>query len=150
MASATRSIIDALADCILLVETDGTGTCANAAAGQAFRADPATLTGRNLYDLIDDPDRRAPVYLRRCAASLQPLPGTLALRGADASVAELRCEGARLRRSGGSYEKASLAALAPAPSTQKSAPRTKVTPASVAVPRRAAAWTPSPSSSQTK
>ncbi|MGE0260089.1 MAG: PAS domain-containing protein [Alphaproteobacteria bacterium] len=106
MASDTQSIIDALADCILLVETDGTVTCANAAAGQALRADPATLTGRNLYDLIDDPDRRAPVYLRRCAASLQPLPGTLAVRGADASVAELRCEGARLRPADGSFDPA--------------------------------------------
>ena len=101
MVPDTQAIIDALPDCILLVESDGTAICANAAAGRALQRDRA-LAGRSLHDLIEDPENLAPVYLRRCAASLQPVPGTLAVRLADASVAELRCEGARLRLGDGS------------------------------------------------
>ncbi len=63
---------------------------------------PAAIAGQSLHDLIEDPENLASVYLRRCAASLQPVPGTLAVRLAGASVAELRCEGARLRLGDGS------------------------------------------------
>jgi PAS domain S-box-containing protein len=98
----TQAIIDALPECILLVESNGAVICANAAAGQVLQSDPAALAGRSLYDLIDDLEHRAPIYLRRCAASLQPVPGTLAFRLADASIAEFRCEGARLRLADGS------------------------------------------------
>jgi PAS domain S-box-containing protein len=97
VAPDTQAIIDALPDCILLVESDGTVISANAAAGRVLTRDPAALAGQSLYDLIEDAENRAPVYLRRCAASLQPLPGTLTVRLADGSVAALRCEGARLR-----------------------------------------------------
>ena len=102
MVPDTQAIIDALPDCILLVESDGTAIYANAAAGRALQRDPAALAGQSLHDLIEDPENLASVYLRRCAASLQPVPGTLAVRLADASVAELRCEGARLRLGDGS------------------------------------------------
>ena len=102
MVPDTQAIIDALPDCILLVESDGTVLCANTAAGRPLRHDPAALAGGSLYDLIEDPEHLAPVYLRRCAASLQPVPGTLVFRAADGAVATLRCEGARLRLGDGS------------------------------------------------
>ncbi len=102
MVPDTQAIIDALPDCILLVESDGTAIYANAAAGRALQRDPAALAGQRLHDLIEDPENLASVYLRRCAASLQPVPGTLTVRLAGASVAELRCEGARLRLGDGS------------------------------------------------
>ncbi|MGD9615020.1 MAG: ATP-binding protein [Alphaproteobacteria bacterium] len=98
----TQAIIDALPDCILLVESDGTVISANTAAGRGLQRDLGGLAGRSLYDLIDDPERLAPVYLRRCAAGFQPVPGNLAVRLADGSVAEFRCEGARLRLGDGS------------------------------------------------
>ena len=102
MVPDTQAIIDALPDCILLVESDGTIICANTAAGRPLQRDPAALAGRTLHDLIEDPESLAPVYLRRCATSLQPVPGTLVFRAADGSVAELRCEGARIRLGDGS------------------------------------------------
>jgi PAS domain-containing protein len=101
VAPDTQAIIDALPECILLVEADATIICVNTAAGRALARDPAALAGQSLYELIADPENRTPVYLRRVAASLQPLPGTLSVRladgSADGSTIEFRVEGARVR-----------------------------------------------------
>src|SRR5690242_11771588 len=97
VAPDTQAILDARPECILLVEPDGTILYANTVAGRALARDPAALVGRSLYELIEDPENRAPVYLRRCAGSLQPLPGMLSVRLADGGVAALRVDGVRIR-----------------------------------------------------
>jgi PAS domain S-box-containing protein len=93
----TQAVIDALPDCILLVEPDAAVICANAAALRTLRRDPAAVAGHSLYDLIEDPANLAPAYLRRSAGALQPVPGTLVFRMADQPPLEMRCEGSRIR-----------------------------------------------------
>ena len=102
MALNTQAIFDALPECILLVEFDATIIGANSAAGRALTRDPVALAGQRLYELIADPENRVPVYLRRCGASLQPIPGALWVRLADGSLMEFRVEGARIRLDDGS------------------------------------------------
>jgi PAS domain S-box-containing protein len=98
----TQAILDALPDCLLLIDLGGIVIGGNAAAGRALQIDGAALAGRGIDELIDDPAGRVPAYLRRCSASLQLLPGTLVFRAADGSRREVRCEGARLRLADGS------------------------------------------------
>jgi PAS domain S-box-containing protein len=92
-----RAIIDLLPDLVLLVSPDGQVVAVNRAFAQAIGRPAEDLVGERLLDLLDMPQERATTYLRRCAGSAQPLPGTLIFRGAQGEQIDCRCEGAAIR-----------------------------------------------------
>lgn len=90
-------VIDLLPEPAALLGVDGRILHANAAfAAQAGRP-RGELAGRPLAELSATPAAELGVYLRRCAGTLQPIPGGLALRRGDGTVARQMCEGAAVR-----------------------------------------------------
>jgi PAS domain S-box-containing protein len=94
-----RAIIDLLPDLVVLVSHDGRVVAANRAFVHVIGRSAEELAGQRLLDLLYMPQDRDMTYLRRCAGSTQPLPGTLVLRNAAGQQIECRCEGAAIRDS---------------------------------------------------
>ena len=92
-----RAIIDLLPDLVLLVSHDGRMVAANRAFVHAIGRSAEELAGQRLLDLLYMPQERDTTYLRRCAGSTQPLPGTFVFRSAAGQQIECRCEGAAIR-----------------------------------------------------
>jgi PAS domain S-box-containing protein len=88
-----QAILDAFADLVLLVGPDGSLIGANRAFRQKF-AD----AGGNLLDLAEGKRDDIGTYLRRCAGTRQPLPGSLAFRTREGTSLACRCEGSAIRQ----------------------------------------------------
>jgi PAS domain S-box-containing protein len=95
-----RSILDAFPDAALLVAANGAILAANRAFRRALGNSAEQLAGDSLFALIETPAERAALYLRRCAGSRQPLPGTLTFRKEGGTALECRCDGAALAGTG--------------------------------------------------
>jgi PAS domain S-box-containing protein len=94
------SILDALPDLVVVVAADGGIVAANRRFSKEFDASPASLTGRNLFDLLATPRERANNYLRRAAGSREPSLGALAFQKPGGGTLECECRGSALRPAG--------------------------------------------------
>ncbi|HYH39523.1 MAG TPA: HWE histidine kinase domain-containing protein [Azospirillum sp.] len=92
-----EGVIDLLPEPAVLVGGDGRILHANGAFATHAGQPRGALAGRPLAELAVTPADELAVYLRRCAGTLQPIPGGLALRGADGGDARLVCDGAAVR-----------------------------------------------------
>ncbi|HEX8436251.1 HAMP domain-containing sensor histidine kinase [Archangium sp.] len=89
-----------LSEPLLLVSVEGVVMGSSAAARSLLGSQEAGLHGRRLVELgVEFPERVAG-YLRLCARSLEPLPGSLTLRLASGEQVRRNCRGARLEPGG--------------------------------------------------
>ncbi|WP_431858503.1 sensor histidine kinase [Azospirillum sp.] len=95
--ATAEGVIDLLPEPAALVGGDGRILHANNAFAAHAGQPRGALAGRSLAELSATPADELAAYLRRCAATPQPIPGALALRGAGAAEARLACEGAAVR-----------------------------------------------------
>ena len=90
-----------LSEPLLLVSADGVVLGSSATARSLLGLREVELHGRRLVELggVEAPERVAG-YLRLCARSLEPLPGSLTLRLASGEQVRRGCRGARLEPGG--------------------------------------------------
>ena len=88
-------LLDPLPMSILLVSTDGIVRVVNVAAGSQFGLKRGDVVGRSLAALVTDPPQKIAEYLRICARSQRPLPGSLTLSIPEGQTVVCRCEGSR-------------------------------------------------------
>ena len=82
---------------LLLVSVEGTLLGSNASARTLLGREEAALHGQPLDTLTEQASQEAVAgFLRRCARSLEPLPGALTLRLASGERVRRGCQGARL------------------------------------------------------
>jgi PAS domain S-box-containing protein len=84
----------------VILDAGGLIVASNRRFARTFDGSPESLIGSSLFDLLETPPERAREYLRRCAGTRQPLPGSLVFRRADGEPLECQCSGAALRPAG--------------------------------------------------
>ncbi|WP_158283957.1 HWE histidine kinase domain-containing protein [Azospirillum sp. TSO22-1] len=99
--AAAEGVIDLLPEPAALVGGDGRILHANGAFAAHLGQPRGALAGRPLAELSTAPANELAAYLGRCAGTLQPIPGGLALRGAEGADTHLVCEGAAVRGASG-------------------------------------------------
>lgn len=92
--------LDALPELVMILDAGGLILASNRRFARAFDRSPESLIGRSFFDLLEMPPERAREYLRRCAGTRQPLPGSLMFRRADGEPLECQCSGAALPPAG--------------------------------------------------
>jgi PAS domain S-box-containing protein len=90
--------LDALPELVVILESGGSIVAANHRFARIFDGSPEGLIGRSLFDLLETHPEHAREYLRRCAGTLQPMPGALVFRQSDGAPLECQCSGAALPR----------------------------------------------------
>ncbi|HZT80031.1 MAG TPA: PAS domain-containing protein, partial [Gemmataceae bacterium] len=93
-------VADLLPDAALLVTGDGTVLAASRRVADRLGLAPDRLGGRPLADRAAGPPGGLADYLRACARSREPVPGTIVLRADDGREVACRAEGAALRPAG--------------------------------------------------
>lgn len=82
---------------LLLVSVEGTLLGSNASARTLLGREGVALHGQPLGTLTEESSQEGMAhFLRRCARSLEPLPGALTLRLASGELVRRGCQGARL------------------------------------------------------
>jgi PAS domain S-box-containing protein len=81
---------------LLLVSIEGALLGTNASARTLLGRQAAELHGQPLGALSAEDPERLTAFLRRCARSMEPLPGALTLRLASGEQVRRKCQGARL------------------------------------------------------
>ena len=92
--------LDALPELLVILESGGSIVAANHRFARTFDGSPEGLIGRSLFDLLETHPERARAYLRRCAGTMQPMPGALVFRRSNGEPLECQCSGAALRPGG--------------------------------------------------
>ena len=82
---------------IILVSGDGTVLDLNPAAARMLNCRRQQICGSSLMDYSVSPSETVRNYLGFCAASSEPLPGTLAFPDTEGSPVDYRCHGAAIR-----------------------------------------------------
>ena len=92
--------LDALPELVAILDSGGTIVAASHRFARTFDGSPESLVGRSVFDLLETQPERAREYLRRCAGTMQPMPGALVFRRANGAPLECQCSGAALRPGG--------------------------------------------------
>jgi PAS domain S-box-containing protein len=92
--------LDALPELLVILDSGGSIVAANHKFARTFDGSPEGLIGRSLFDLLETDPERASEYLRRCAGTMQPMPGALVFRRSNGAPLECQCSGAALRPGG--------------------------------------------------
>jgi len=92
--------LDALPELFVILESGGSIIAANHRFARTFGESPEGLIGRSLFDLLETNPEHAREYLRRCAGTMQPMPGALVFRRSNGAPLECQCSGAALRPGG--------------------------------------------------
>lgn len=93
--------LDALPELLVILDPGGLIVAANHRFARIFDGSPEGLIGRSLFDFLETNLEGAREYLRRCAGTMQPLPGALVFRRSSGEPLECQCSGAALRPGGG-------------------------------------------------
>ena len=100
MLAEILATLDALPELVVILEAGGSIVAANHRFARTFDGSPESLIGHSLLDLLDKHPERAREYLRRCAGTMQPMPGALVFRRSNGAPLECQCNGAALRPGG--------------------------------------------------
>ena len=92
--------LDAFPELLVILESGGSILAANHRFSRTFDGSPEGLIGCSLFDLLETHQERAREYLRRCAGTMQPMPGALVFRRSNDAPLECQCSGAALRPGG--------------------------------------------------
>ena len=92
--------LDAFPELCVILELGGSIVAANHRFARTFDGIPEGLIGRSLFDLLETTPEHAREYLRRCAGTMQPMPGALVFRRSNGAPPECQCSGAALRPGG--------------------------------------------------
>ena len=92
--------LDALPELLVILELGGLIVAANHRFARTFDGSPEGLIGRSLFDLLETHPERVRAYLRRCAGTMQPMPGALVFRTPNGDPLECHCSGGALRVGG--------------------------------------------------
>ena len=89
---AFLKVIDRLPEAILLVAGDGVVFGANRRLAP-IGLDPTEVSGKRLCDIAVEPPETISEYLRRCARTSEPVPGSITFKGHDGKTAACRSYG---------------------------------------------------------
>ena len=89
--------LDAFPELLVIIESGGSIVATNHRFARTFDGPPESLIGRSLFDLLETHHERTREYLRRCAGTMQPMPGALVFRRSNGAPLECQCSGAALR-----------------------------------------------------
>jgi PAS domain S-box-containing protein len=92
--------LDALPELLVIIDAGGEIVAPNRRFVRALDRSAESLIGHSIFDLLETPAERAQDYLRRCAETLQAIPGALTFRRSDGELLECQCNGAALRPQG--------------------------------------------------
>lgn len=93
-----EKITRSLADCFLLIDTEGTILSGNNAAFKTLKTNSKSLCGKNLYDLAPEQPDKVKRYIGNWARSAEPLPGVLKIQTGDENVLDFHIRGNLLQQ----------------------------------------------------
>ncbi|HZH28996.1 MAG TPA: HWE histidine kinase domain-containing protein [Azospirillaceae bacterium] len=100
MTVSPQVVIDLLPEPVLLLSREGVVLHANDAFERATGG-RRPVVGHHLQDMVVTPADDVAAFLRRCAGSLQPVPGGLTFAVSGQPPVRMRCDGATVRRDDG-------------------------------------------------